>query len=89
MKGSFSEVFQAQRGLPSDVASICLGRRVLLSTNQIGSGKGRLELYVNGGVQIEPQLAFTYDIIFFCRALVKSFNTKGFWENFQILRDYK
>lgn len=76
MDGSPTDVFQVQKGLRQGnslspilfvMAIEYLSRLIKLVVKE-----KRLDVYINGGVEINPMLAFVVDVTFFCRASRKS-----------------
>lgn len=60
-------------GGPIVVASLRYGVEYLVRLTKKAVQDRRFELYCNGDVVVEPILAFTDDIAFFCKASTKSF----------------
>lgn len=79
IEGSSVTIFKAQRGIKQGNVMLALLFVIVVEYIVYLTRKAveerQLEIYINGGVCMEPQLAFADDIIFSCCASHKSFPT--------------
>lgn len=88
VEGSPTEIIRHKKGLrqgdPLSPLLFVIVIEYLSRLVKLSMSSRRLELYTSGVVAVESHLAFADDVVFFCRASVKSFNTlKEILEEFE------